>query len=132
MSIAAWVLAIPQFIIAIIAFYMAVQNHKLAIDIRDDRPALSSRMAKRSAGAIFIIAAYIPATIGWLLEQKQGYIPSVATVAQYVWDFCVFLCIYEWLKVSGQVMQQESKRPACRACPLRDDPYSREDCKECH
>lgn len=132
MSIAAWVLAIPQFIMAIISFFMAIQNHSMAIDLKEKSPDLSARMAKRSAGAIFIIAAYIPATIGWLLEQKQGYIPSVSTVASFVWDFCVFLCLYEWLKISNQVMTQEGEKKACRACPLRDDPYSTKECDQCH
>lgn len=131
MSVAAWLLAIPQFIMAVVVFTMAIQNHGMAIDLRDKRPAISSRMAKRSAGAIFIIAAYIPATVGWLLEQPKGYIPSVSTVAQYVWDFCVFLCIYEWLKISSHAMTQEVEQKACRACPLRDEPYSTEECDKC-
>ena len=127
MSIAAWVLAIPQFIMAVVALCAAVQNHRQAMQVRGFRPNLASRMAKRSAGAIFIIVAYIPATLEWLLEQPDGYIPSVSTVAQYVWDFCVFLCIYEWLKISSVEMTTEKSRPACRPCPYREakgeDPY---------
>ena len=127
MSIAAWLLAIPQFIVASAALVSAIKNHLQAMDIKGSRPDLSTRMAKRSAGAIVIIVAYFPATIGWLLDQPSNFIPSITTVACFLWDFCVFFALYEWLKISGDEMTTEKNRPACCPCPYREkcgeDPY---------
>lgn len=121
MSVTAWTLALPIFIMATLALWGAIDNHRKAIELRDDRPNLSSRMCKRSAGAVFLVVAYFPSTVAWLMGQTSGYVPSIPTISTYLWDFCVFLCIFEWVKMSRDEMNEGRNRKPCRPCPFQED-----------
>lgn len=115
MSVTAWVLAIPIFIMAGMALWGSIANHRQAISQEN------MNMGKRAAGAILLSVAYFPATVSWLIGQPTDYVPTIATIASYMWDFCVFLCIFEWVKMSRDEMNEGCHHKPCRPCPFQED-----------
>lgn len=118
MSTIAWVMSLPQFVLAVFVGIYSLRAHRAAQDIMHNHPKSAGRHGNFAQMAFLLTVAYVLIQVEWAMSQQFGYAPTLADVLSTLWDLMVLACLLMWsLTAYEQSKDKLVPRTPCRECP---------------